>query len=162
MTGAWHRFCAAPGWILPEPRIELPNKPEIAPDLPGRRRERLPELRKDARIRFVPVCEIHGHPLTATRRSGRRLASSATSARRTSSPSTTSRSTSQVGGLEGATPYRGRRWSGAEREGQRCDPETMLAATSRCPSPWRRPLPGRPRGRERSARSGARTSLGPA
>jgi Uma2 family endonuclease len=47
-------------WILPEPGIELPNTPEIAPDLAGWRRERLPALPEDDAIRVVPdwVCEI--------------------------------------------------------------------------------------------------------
>jgi Uma2 family endonuclease len=47
-------------WILPEPGIELPGTPEIAPDVAGWRRERLPELLDDASIRVVPdwVCEI--------------------------------------------------------------------------------------------------------
>ena len=47
-------------WILPEPGIELPNTPEIAPDVAGWRRERLPELPGDAPIRVAPdwVCEI--------------------------------------------------------------------------------------------------------
>src|SRR5688572_11172296 len=46
-------------WILPEPGIELPNTPEIAPDVAGWRKERMPELPRDA-IRVVPdwVCEI--------------------------------------------------------------------------------------------------------
>ena len=46
-------------WILPEPGIELPNTPEIAPDLAGWRRERLPVLPEDA-LTVVPdwVCEI--------------------------------------------------------------------------------------------------------
>ena len=47
-------------WILPEPGIELPNTPEISPDIAGWRRERLPELPKDSAITTVPnwVCEI--------------------------------------------------------------------------------------------------------
>ncbi|MBI2388575.1 MAG: Uma2 family endonuclease [Deltaproteobacteria bacterium] len=47
-------------WILPEQGIELPNTPEIAPDVAGWRRERLPELPGDAPIRVVPdwICEI--------------------------------------------------------------------------------------------------------
>jgi Uma2 family endonuclease len=47
-------------WILPEPGIELTNTPEIAPDLAGWRRERLPVLPEDEPIRMVPdwVCEI--------------------------------------------------------------------------------------------------------
>lgn len=47
-------------WILPEPGIELPNTPEISPDLAGWRRERLPTLPDDGPLRVVPdwVCEI--------------------------------------------------------------------------------------------------------
>jgi len=47
-------------WILVEPGIELPSTPEIAPDLAGWRRERLPELPEDTSISVVPdwVCEI--------------------------------------------------------------------------------------------------------
>ena len=47
-------------WILVEPGIELPDAPEVSPDLAGWRRERLPALPKDAPIRVVPdwVCEI--------------------------------------------------------------------------------------------------------
>jgi Uma2 family endonuclease len=47
-------------WILPEPGIELPNTPEIAPDLAGWRRERLVVLPNDAPIQVAPdwVCEI--------------------------------------------------------------------------------------------------------
>ncbi len=47
-------------WILIEPGIELPNTPEIAPDLAGWRRERLPDLPEDNSITVVPdwVCEI--------------------------------------------------------------------------------------------------------
>ncbi len=47
-------------WILPEPGIELPNTPEISPDVAGWRRERLRELPSDAAITIVPdwVCEI--------------------------------------------------------------------------------------------------------
>jgi Uma2 family endonuclease len=47
-------------WILVEPGIELPSTPEIAPDLAGWRRERLPELPEESAITVVPdwVCEI--------------------------------------------------------------------------------------------------------
>jgi Uma2 family endonuclease len=47
-------------WILPEPGIELPNTPEIAPDLAGWKRDRLPTLPADSSITVVPdwVCEI--------------------------------------------------------------------------------------------------------
>jgi Uma2 family endonuclease len=58
----YQRGRGGPGgwWILPEPGIELPNTPEIAPDLAGWRRERLPQLPEDAPITVVPdwVCEI--------------------------------------------------------------------------------------------------------
>jgi Uma2 family endonuclease len=48
-------------WIITEPGIELPNNTkEIAPDVAGWRRERMPELPIDEPIRVVPdwVCEI--------------------------------------------------------------------------------------------------------
>jgi Uma2 family endonuclease len=47
-------------WILAEPGIELPNTPEISPDVAGWRRERMPELPVDEPIRMMPdwVCEI--------------------------------------------------------------------------------------------------------
>jgi Uma2 family endonuclease len=47
-------------WIVPEPGIELPNTPEIAPDLAGWCRERLPTIPDDASISVMPdwVCEI--------------------------------------------------------------------------------------------------------
>ena len=47
-------------WIVTEPGIELPNTPEIAPDVAGWRRERMPEMPGDEPIRMVPdwVCEI--------------------------------------------------------------------------------------------------------
>ena len=47
-------------WILPEPGIELPNTPEIAPDVAGWKLARLPILPNDEPIRVVPdwVCEI--------------------------------------------------------------------------------------------------------
>ena len=47
-------------WIIPEPGIELPNTPEISPDIAGWRRERMPEMPGDEPIRMVPdwVCEI--------------------------------------------------------------------------------------------------------
>lgn len=46
-------------WILPEPGIELPNTPEISPDVAGWRRERLPEL-PTGPLTLVPdwVCEV--------------------------------------------------------------------------------------------------------
>jgi Uma2 family endonuclease len=62
LNGPFDRGLGGPGgwWILPEPGIELPGTPEIAPDLAGWRRERLPDLPFDAPIRVVPdwVCEI--------------------------------------------------------------------------------------------------------
>lgn len=47
-------------WILDEPGIELPNSPEVAPDIAGWRRERLPVVPDDGPIMVVPdwVCEI--------------------------------------------------------------------------------------------------------
>jgi Uma2 family endonuclease len=47
-------------WIITEPGIELPNTPEVAPDVAGWRRERMPELPVDEPLRVVPdwVCEI--------------------------------------------------------------------------------------------------------
>lgn len=47
-------------WIIPEPGIELPDTPEIAPDVAGWRRDRMPEMPIDEPIRIVPdwVCEI--------------------------------------------------------------------------------------------------------
>jgi Uma2 family endonuclease len=47
-------------WIVAEPGIELPNTPEIAPDVAGWRRERMPEMPVDEPIRVVPdwACEI--------------------------------------------------------------------------------------------------------
>lgn len=62
LGGSFQRGRGGPGgwWILPEPGIELPNTPEISPDLAGWRRERLPELPEDEPLRVVPdwVCEI--------------------------------------------------------------------------------------------------------
>jgi Uma2 family endonuclease len=58
----FHAGRRGPGgwWILVEPGIELPNTPEIAPDLAGWRRERMLELPEDTSITVVPdwVCEI--------------------------------------------------------------------------------------------------------
>jgi len=47
-------------WIITEPGIELPDTPEISPDVAGWRRERMPDLPLDEPIRVVPdwVCEI--------------------------------------------------------------------------------------------------------
>ncbi|MBI3204987.1 MAG: Uma2 family endonuclease [Myxococcales bacterium] len=62
LVGPFQRGRGGPAgwWILPEPGIELPETPEIAPDLAGWRRERLPALPEDAAITLVPdwVCEI--------------------------------------------------------------------------------------------------------
>jgi Uma2 family endonuclease len=62
LLGPFQRGRGGPGgwWILPEPGIELPNTPEIAPDIAGWRRERLPALPENAAISVVPdwVCEI--------------------------------------------------------------------------------------------------------
>jgi Uma2 family endonuclease len=62
LRGPFDRGRAGPGgwWILVEPGIELPNTPEIAPDLAGWHRTRLPELPEDEPIRLVPdwVCEM--------------------------------------------------------------------------------------------------------
>ena len=46
-------------WILPEPGIELPRSPEVAPDIAGWRRERLAAL-PDGPVTLVPdwVCEV--------------------------------------------------------------------------------------------------------
>ena len=47
-------------WIIHEPGIELPEAPEIAPDIAGWRRERMPEIDPDEPISVVPdwVCEV--------------------------------------------------------------------------------------------------------
>ncbi|MDI1432376.1 Uma2 family endonuclease [Polyangium sorediatum] len=47
-------------WILDEPGIELPGSPEVAPDIAGWRRERMPEVPDDGPITVVPdwVCEV--------------------------------------------------------------------------------------------------------
>lgn len=62
LSGPFDEGRNGPGgwWILIEPGIELPNTPEIAPDLAGWRRERLPELPADTSITVVPdwVCEV--------------------------------------------------------------------------------------------------------
>jgi len=62
LDGPFDRGRGGPGgwWILPEPGIELPNTPEISPDLAGWKRERLPALPTDRSIAVVPdwVCEI--------------------------------------------------------------------------------------------------------
>jgi Uma2 family endonuclease len=47
-------------WILPEPGIELPNSPEVAPDVAGWKRERMPNVSSTRTITVVPdwVCEV--------------------------------------------------------------------------------------------------------
>jgi len=46
-------------WILPEPGVELPGAPEVAPDVAGWRRTRMPTLPEEA-IDLAPdwVCEV--------------------------------------------------------------------------------------------------------
>jgi Uma2 family endonuclease len=62
LLGPFGHGLGGPGgwWIVTEPGIELPNTPEISPDVAGWRRERLPELPVDEPIRVVPdwICEI--------------------------------------------------------------------------------------------------------
>jgi Uma2 family endonuclease len=62
IRGPFDKGSGGPGgwWILPEPGIELPNTPEIAPDVAGWRRERLTSVPDDLPITLVPdwVCEI--------------------------------------------------------------------------------------------------------
>jgi Uma2 family endonuclease len=61
LRAPFHRGRGGPGgwWILQEAGVELPEAPEVAPDLAGWRRERMPAL-PDGPIRVVPdwVCEI--------------------------------------------------------------------------------------------------------
>jgi Uma2 family endonuclease len=47
-------------WILPEPGIELPNSPEVAPDVAGWKRDRMQTLPSKQSISVVPdwVCEV--------------------------------------------------------------------------------------------------------
>ncbi|MDI1450184.1 Uma2 family endonuclease [Polyangium sp. 6x1] len=47
-------------WIVVEPGIELPDSPEVSPDIAGWRRERMLETPEDGPITVVPdwVCEI--------------------------------------------------------------------------------------------------------
>lgn len=58
----FRRGVGGPGgwWILVEPGIELPDSPEVSPDLAGWRRERMPNLPRREAIKVVPdwVCEI--------------------------------------------------------------------------------------------------------
>lgn len=63
LKNPFQRGRGGPGgwWILPEPGIELPRSPEIAPDLAGWRREQMPKLPPPKEpIRLVPdwICEI--------------------------------------------------------------------------------------------------------
>jgi Uma2 family endonuclease len=62
LNGPFHRGRGGPGgwWILVEPGIQLPRAPEVAPDLAGWRRDRLPHLPRTGPIEVVPdwVCEI--------------------------------------------------------------------------------------------------------
>jgi Uma2 family endonuclease len=49
LGGAFDYDEVGPGgwWIVPEPGIELPNSPEVSPDLAGSRRSRMPDLPPD-------------------------------------------------------------------------------------------------------------------
>jgi Uma2 family endonuclease len=62
ISGPYDFDADGPGgwWILIEPGIELPNAPEIAPDIAGWRRARLPPPDPDDPIRVAPdwVCEV--------------------------------------------------------------------------------------------------------
>jgi Uma2 family endonuclease len=62
LLGPFGKGRGGPGgwWIITEPGIELPNTPEIAPDIAGWRRNRMPTLPVDQAIHIVPdwVCEI--------------------------------------------------------------------------------------------------------
>lgn len=77
LTDPFEHGHGGPGgwWILPEPGIELAGAPEIAPDVAGWRRERLPTLPHDASITVAPdwVCEVlspttRGYQLLVKRR----------------------------------------------------------------------------------------------
>ena len=77
LMNPFDRSRGGPGgwWILPEPGIELPGAPEIAPDIAGWRRERLPALPGDSSLNVVPdwVCEVfspstRGYQLIVKRR----------------------------------------------------------------------------------------------
>lgn len=61
LKNPFQRGRGGPGgwWILAEPGIELPDSPEVVPDLAGWRRERLPQL-PEGSIALVPdwICEI--------------------------------------------------------------------------------------------------------
>lgn len=62
LLGPFDHGRGGPGgwWIITEPGIQLPNTPEISPDVAGWCRERLPELPVDEPIGVVPdwICEI--------------------------------------------------------------------------------------------------------
>ena len=62
LSGPFDLGRSGPGgwWIIGEPGIELPNTPEISPDVAGWRRDRMLTLPVDEPIRVVPdwVCEI--------------------------------------------------------------------------------------------------------
>jgi len=62
LSGPFDLGRGGPGgwWIISEPGIELPNTPEISPDVAGWRRDRMPDLPVDEPIRVVPdwICEI--------------------------------------------------------------------------------------------------------
>lgn len=61
--GAFDFDDGGPGgwWIVPEPGIELPDAPEVSPDVGGWRRERMPEPPPEGEpLRLTPdwVCEV--------------------------------------------------------------------------------------------------------
>jgi Uma2 family endonuclease len=62
LMGPYAHGHGGPGgwWILDEPGIELPRSPEVAPDVAGWRRERMPALPEDRSIQVVPdwICEV--------------------------------------------------------------------------------------------------------
>ncbi len=62
LRGPYQRGRGGPGgWrILPEPGIELPNSPEVAPDVAGWRRARMPVVPRSESIKVVPdwICEV--------------------------------------------------------------------------------------------------------
>ena len=62
LNGPFQRGRGGPGgwWVLVEPGIELPNSPEVVPDLAAWRKDRLPTLPTDRSIQVVPdwICEI--------------------------------------------------------------------------------------------------------
>jgi Uma2 family endonuclease len=62
LKGPYQRGRGGPGgwWILLEPGIQMPDSPEVAPDLAGWRKERMPRLPVRRSIDVVPdwVCEV--------------------------------------------------------------------------------------------------------